>query len=75
MSSLELFNLTPITPTDHERSEWRRFAAALRSTGDTFNAGWYEEMAKTDVLITDAYDCAMVDYRAWLINNTYPKGE
>ena len=65
-----------ITPTEHDKREWSRFAVAAYATGLN-DVGHRFSMASAMVAKEQAvprewYDALMKDYRDWLVFGFYP---
>lgn len=67
-------NVQTITPSEHERAEWRRMAIAAyrvgrRGTGHRYNMA----AALRGAIPLTEFDALQRDYLAWLLDNVYPK--
>jgi hypothetical protein len=62
-----------ITPTEHERNEWLRFAYALKDNGYGFRARIYRAHSTLDKPMScNRYDSLQRDYRNWLTFGQFP---
>ena len=67
-----------ITITNHEKSEWSRFAQAAYARGDNATGHRFSAAASlpTNAEMTVAhFDSLQRDYRAWLVFNEFPCAE
>jgi hypothetical protein len=72
----EVTRMTTITPTEFEKAEWSRCAAAQYARGNNL-AGHTLSVAaavrRGEAITTDRYDACMTLYRAWLVGVNWRK--